>query len=279
MAGTPTILHAVVSGLPLSGSDLNDNFYTVEQSFLGLGAYVVSGLVPSPGTGLSVGVTAGVAVIGASLSMPAFNIGGLAPGTLNYLYLQENGQGISNTTGTAPAASVALGTATTGATSTASVDITRASGRQQRILVQNEVHGGPGAGNPGSINLANWGAAAGNGITVYGTLPGGAVPAGSSTVLQLAQATKTVNYTLAGADFSIFADTTAGVLTMTLPTAVGNAGRVYSIKNIGTGVNQLTIATTGGQTIDGAAGASTTTPQATLILQSDGANWQAIGGG
>jgi len=86
------------------------------------------------------------------------------------------------------------------------------------------------------------------------------------------------NTTLAGGHFSIFENTTGGNKTVTLPTAVGIDGRIYVIKNTGTGVNTLTIATTGGQTIDGAAGASTSTPQACLIVQSDGANWQTLAG-
>lgn len=84
------------------------------------------------------------------------------------------------------------------------------------------------------------------------------------------------NTTLDGTHFSIFENTTGGNKTVTLPTAVAIAGRIYCIKNTGTGVNTLTVATTSAQTIDGAAGASTSTPQACLILQSDGANWQTL---
>ena len=69
-------------------------------------------------------------------------------------------------------------------------------------------------------------------------------------------------------------DPTAGAFTVTLPTAVGATGRRVSIKIIAASVNAVTVGTTGGQTIDGAAtdvlvsGARTF---ATFV--SDGANW------
>ena len=49
------------------------------------------------------------------------------------------------------------------------------------------------------------------------------------------------------------ADATSGALnTMTLPTAAGITGQTYTIKKIDSTANTVTIACTGGQTIDGA---------------------------
>lgn len=58
---------------------------------------------------------------------------------------------------------------------------------------------------------------------------------------------KTANYTLTETDYQI--ECTANTFTITLPTAVGIQGRVYSIKNSGTGT--ITIDADGTQTIDG----------------------------
>lgn len=57
---------------------------------------------------------------------------------------------------------------------------------------------------------------------------------------------KTTNYTLTSNDYTV--DFTANNDTATLPTAVGIAGKVFNIKNSGTGT--IVIATTGGQLID-----------------------------
>jgi hypothetical protein len=72
-------------------------------------------------------------------------------------------------------------------------------------------------------------------------------------------------------------DCTGGPYNVTLPTAVGITGRIYNIKNSGTGT--ITIATTSSQTIDGA---STITMDGsvkryqTITVQSNGSNWIII---
>jgi len=113
MPNVPVVLAPVVSGLPLSGSDLNNNWWLVEQSFLGQGGFVVSGLVPTAGAGLSVNISSGTAVVGVYQSLAAFVIGSLTNGTTNYLFLNENGTGTHNMTGVQPAATAFLGTAVT----------------------------------------------------------------------------------------------------------------------------------------------------------------------
>jgi hypothetical protein len=88
-----------------------------------------------------------------------------------------------------------------------------------------------------------------------------------------AVANKTANYTLTASDGTVTGDTTGGGFTLTLPTAVGIAGRIYYVKNTGSPANNLTIATTGGQTIDGAATQVISATNASLSVQSNGSNW------
>lgn len=67
--------------------------------------------------------------------------------------------------------------------------------------------------------------------------------------------------------------------TITLPTAVGNSGKMFVIEHTGTSLTQLyTLATTSSQTIGGIAGGSYIlyTNGETLTIYSDGANWQIM---
>jgi hypothetical protein len=65
----------------------------------------------------------------------------------------------------------------------------------------------------------------------------------------------------------------SGTTTITLPTAVSNTNR-YTIKN--TGSNTVTIATTGGQTIDGSANATLSVGNTSLDLISNNSNWFVV---
>ena len=79
--------------------------------------------------------------------------------------------------------------------------------------------------------------------------------------------------TLDNTDYTV--DCTANTFTVTLPTAVGITGRIYKLKNSGTGV--ITVATTSAQTIDGyASGILTMVQYDGLIVMSNGANWIII---
>src|SRR5215213_4678576 len=129
----PTLYIAHSQGDNLPAADWNDNFQMVEEALLDLGPYVIAGLVPSAGAGLAVNVTSGTASIGGRVTFSAFSIGSLAPSTLNHLYVLNDGTGTSNTTGTAPANSAKLGTATTGVATVSSVDTTPTSGRQAKV--------------------------------------------------------------------------------------------------------------------------------------------------
>ena len=65
--------------------------------------------------------------------------------------------------------------------------------------------------------------------------------------LALPYVTKTANYIATSSDHTI--DCTANTFTVTLPTAVGITGRIYNIKNSGTGT--ITVDGDGTEAIDG----------------------------
>ena len=83
----------------------------------------------------------------------------------------------------------------------------------------------------------------------------------------------TSSYVLAAQD--TLANCTANTFNVTLLTAVGISGYVFTIKNSGTGV--VTILTTSSQTIDGqASGTITLNQYDSLSVASNGSNWMII---
>lgn len=120
-------------GAPLNGTTLNDDVQLIEDSLSDLGPFIVSGLVPSAGAGLTVSVTSGVASIGGRVTASgSFNITGLTDATTNHLYMTSAGAGTSNTTGTQPANSVKLGRAVTAGGVVTAVDTSGLGGRQPK---------------------------------------------------------------------------------------------------------------------------------------------------
>ena len=83
--------------------------------------------------------------------------------------------------------------------------------------------------------------------------------------------TVTSNYTAGLTDSTVLSN---GASTITLPTASGVAGRVYTVKNIHAG--SVTLATTSSQTIDGAASYALSAQYKYVTVQSDGSNWFVI---
>lgn len=76
------------------------------------------------------------------------------------------------------------------------------------------------------------------------------------------------NYAVLATDYQI--ECTANSFTVTLPTAVGVVGKIYSIKNSGTGT--ITVATTASQTIDGSL-TQPLTQYDNLVVMSNGSAW------
>lgn len=93
------------------------------------------------------------------------------------------------------------------------------------------------------------------------------MPAGIPYSISHGYVAKTATYTAAD-DYTI--DCTANSFTVNLPTAVGITGRIYLVKNSGTGV--ITIDPAGAETIDGAA-TQAVVSGASVTVQSNGANW------
>jgi len=95
--------------------------------------------------------------------------------------------------------------------------------------------------------------------------------------MALAIKSVTSSYTATGADNTILANTTSGAIVITLPDPASFAGRIYTIKKIGTGGidNQLTITPAAG-TIDGGASYIIYNDWTYVSLQTDGSNWYVI---
>lgn len=103
----------------------------------------------------------------------------------------------------------------------------------------------------------------------------GAVGTSTLTVsgsLGLSYVSKTAAYTLTTTDYVV--DATSGTFTLTLPTAVGVTGRIYVIKNSGTGT--ITIGTSSSQTIDGSTTKTLSVRYSGCQVMSDGSNWKII---
>ncbi len=94
-------------------------------------------------------------------------------------------------------------------------------------------------------------------------------------LLKVVSSAKTTTETLGASDSFVTVDATAGVFTLTLPTAVGIAGKEYTIRKIGTDTNKVTLASTSSQTIGGKAATyySFFIQRDFLRIISDGANW------
>jgi hypothetical protein len=115
-----------------------------------------------------------------------------------------------------------------------------------------------------------------SGKTGIGTsTPTSSLHVAGSLAVQLAA--KTANYTLTAADNVILGNASGGSFTLTLPTAVGIAGRTYTLKKVDSSVNAITVATTSAQTIDSSSTWSLSNQYQYVMVISDGANWSVIG--
>ena len=86
----------------------------------------------------------------------------------------------------------------------------------------------------------------------------------------------TQNYTATASDHMIFVNAGQSSVTLSLPTAVGIAGRQYIIKRVdGNGQNQVTVDPNGSQTIEGAVTKSIEN-QNSIVIVSDNSNWWIV---
>ena len=93
---------------------------------------------------------------------------------------------------------------------------------------------------------------------------------------RMAPRTVTASANVNPTDDYIRVDTTSAAVTMTLETAVGCDGRRHTFKKINAGANNMTIACTGSETIDGAATQATNTQWAVYRVISNGTNWELV---
>ncbi len=90
-----------------------------------------------------------------------------------------------------------------------------------------------------------------------------------------AYASKTANYAALITDSFLDLDATGGNRTITLPDATTCKAREYTVKRVDASGNTAGVASTGGQTFDGAASPYALTAQnSTVVVVSDGTNWR-----
>ncbi len=88
---------------------------------------------------------------------------------------------------------------------------------------------------------------------------------------------KTTTYTAVINDDVILCSTAGGAWTLTLPTAIGIKGKIYTIKKTTNDVSGLTIDGNASETIDGAVTKLIVSQYRAITIMSDGANWHVIG--
>jgi hypothetical protein len=86
-------------------------------------------------------------------------------------------------------------------------------------------------------------------------------------------------YTATASDSVMEVNAGSGAVTITVPTAAGIAGRLYTIKKTDASANAVTVAATGGQTFDGSATISLSTQNQHVTVISNGTNWDLIASG
>ncbi|MGK5093325.1 hypothetical protein WDW89_15095, partial [Deltaproteobacteria bacterium TL4] len=99
--------------------------------------------------------------------------------------------------------------------------------------------------------------------------------ADAKQTLKLDATVKTGNYSATGSDGVILANTSGGALVIDLPTAIGSAGRTYTVK-LTQGGNTLTVDPAGSETLDGSAVKTLSRTGDVLSVISDGTNWLTV---
>ena len=206
----------------------------------------------------------------ASTTIPVGNVTGAVPNTVNVLAgtgLSGGGAltgnvtlNIANTTVT----SGSYGNASTVATFTVNAQGQLTAAANTTIAIANTQVSGLGTMSTQNSNSV--------------TITGGSISnvTFSNVSINTSIVTKSANYTAAAADETILANSSTGVVTITLPTAVGVAGKVYTVKKIDSSANAVTVATTSSQTIDGTTTYSLANQYGGVNVQSDGSNWYII---
>jgi hypothetical protein len=88
--------------------------------------------------------------------------------------------------------------------------------------------------------------------------------------------TETTSYLAVLTDEFILCDATLGAMSITLPTAVGNVGKLYSVKKIDATASIVKVDPDGVELIDGAADFDLTAPNEVIGFVSDGTGWWVV---
>lgn len=125
----------------------------------------------------------------------------------------------------------------------------------------------------GNITLGNTTVGLGNTATTVGNLTLTNVTInGLSTALT----TQSANYTATLFDSTVLGNASTSNITITLPTAVGATGKIYTVKKIDSSANVVTVGTTSSQTIDSFTTEALARQFDAIQVQSNGSNWFII---
>jgi len=111
-------------------------------------------------------------------------------------------------------------------------------------------------------------------IGVNNSTPGSGLHVDSSFATAIT--TKQQDYTLTATDHTVLVNCSGGNVTITLPTAVGCAGRMYIIKRTDTSANSANIDANGSEQIEGSTSLVGVAARGSIVLQSDNAGWWKV---
>jgi len=111
-------------------------------------------------------------------------------------------------------------------------------------------------------------------VGVGTSAPGSALHVNASFATAISGTTS--DYTLTGGDHTILVDCSSGNVTLTLPTAVGCAGRMYIIKRIDGSANAANVNSDGSEEIEGSASPVSVFPMSSIVIQSDNSGWWKV---
>ena len=113
-----------------------------------------------------------------------------------------------------------------------------------------------------------------NKVGVNNPTPGSGLDVNSSFATAIVS--KQQDYTLTATDHTVLVNCSGGNVTITLPTAVGCAGRMYIIKRTDASANSVNIDANGSEQIDGSTSLVGVAARGSMVLQSDNAGWWKV---
>ena len=113
-----------------------------------------------------------------------------------------------------------------------------------------------------------------NAVGVNNSTPGSGLHVNSSFATAIAA--KQQDYTLTATDHTVLVNCSGGNVTVTLPTAVGCAGRLYVIKRVDSSGNSVNIDAHGSEQIEGSTSLVGVASGGSLTLQSDNSGWWKV---